>query len=136
MAEKVDETKANNVGVTDGIGEDIIKAQKEALVKEIELFEDNLKKVDKTEERFVKQWERDNKLWLIRLKGINKIIPIFEYEKDPEYWVLMQDVVNDQYTQDKFLSESKIKHFEIQRHDIQEELQSSIKKLLELERDE
>lgn len=138
MANKADENKANNVAVKDEIGMECFEAQVEALNKEIELFESNIERHKIGMERFQKQWDRDNELWQIKIDGYKKKPEhrTFEYEDDPRFWELMKGVIDDQYYQDKFTTESKIKSDEMKLHDMETELQGCIKKLLELESEE
>ena len=132
MAKIADENKENDVGVMDDIGQEIVQANKEALEKEIELFTNNLVQKEKLKVRFARQWKRDEEIWTIKLDNIRKIEPIYEYEKSDKYWELLTDAVMDQYLQDKFTTESKLKHFDMEKEDITAELESCQKKLDEM----
>lgn len=103
--------------------------------KEIEHFEQNLVSIQEGKERFTKMWERDERLYNIMINNHRKLEPVYEYEKLEEYWEIRKQQLVDKYEEDKFVSEQKIKQYDMQLEQVKEQLESTKEMLADLEGD-
>jgi len=137
MAERADE-EISKLGVNDEIGQEIEGEFKEQLEKELSMhIQNHSTKID-TMERFKKQLARDTRMWDLMLQDMNykRVTPMFKYETLDEYWELAKGQLEDKITQEKYLSESRLKHMETEIIGIQEQItdcEEQLKKLNQTE---
>ncbi len=129
-AKKSNLPKEENLqGINDELGQDSIGEAKVNAKKELELFSENIIKIKEAKERFIKMWNRDEKLYHIMIDAPRKIVLVYEYEKSDEYWAIRKEQLVEKYEEDKFMAEAKIKQYDTQLEDTQEQI-DSIKELL------
>lgn len=127
MAEKANEQ------ISKPQDKEITQSMIENYQTEIKQFEQALKDKIAGKERFSKQWDRDKRIWEIKLEGAKKITPTFEYETNPEYWELIRSVIEDQVTQDTYMSEKKLEHYDVEIESLQEQIDSNKEALAKLQ---
>lgn len=132
-----DPDKPNDVGVHDELGEDIKKAQAEALRKEVVLYDGNLKKVREARDNYVPQWEVEKRIWELRLENENykKLTPDFGYQAVPEYWDLMKKLMEWKFREESFIAEDRIKGFTTQEEMFSKMREQAVNKLKEMGED-
>lgn len=137
MAEAADETQKNNVAVTDEVGKTILEKQREALNRELAQFTKSLEEVRKNRERYTEMVEIDKEVWAMRLdpkqaakKDAHRV---FVYEDNPRFWELVLKKAKFQYEEDMARAEGMFKSFDAQEKMQLEQVESSKKKLAEIE---
>lgn len=114
----------DEIGVKDEIGKEIAEEQRKSYIRQIEGFKDNLKQLAEARENYQVQWDIDNELYNIIIKGHKKVKVDFEYENDPRYWELREKQGEFKYREAKHLAESKLKSYDTQTEAIQKEIDS------------
>lgn len=127
----------NNVEVNDELGQQIVETNKEQLLKEIELFTNNIEELDKQEKNYNDQWLIDKELLEIQMTDDNHelVTPTYKYQTLPRFWELVKKKTAYRVRQETHLAESSLKGFVEQRKVLIEQLESSSEKLKELEGD-
>lgn len=135
MAQKESNPEMNNdIGIVDDIGQAAVEATKVQYEKEIELFKDNLRRLDKARDRMVTQWAVDKELMELQLTDNNndKLNPVFRFETLDRYKELIRKKLEWKYEQEVHLEESKTVKYEKDRKDLVEQLESTEKALANL----
>lgn len=127
------EEQDNDPKCKDALGKEIVEATKEQIQKELDLFESRVKDVEKAKENYQKQWDIDKEIYEICLKDFGLINPQHKYQENPRYWELQKEKFKYQIRQDTFMAEQKLKSFDTQLKEIQDQVESAEAKLRDLE---
>jgi len=130
-----DEDKQNNATVNDELSADIVSEFKRNAELEIKQFKQNLIDIDKAIANYSEQWDVDKKLFEIQLEGDNHhlVTPTYKYQELPLYWELVKKKIAFSFKEQNHLAKQRFKGWEIQKEQIQEQIDSSQAKLDELE---
>ena len=81
MATEANPNTANDIGIKDDLGEDILKETVKHLENEVKMFTASLEDIEKTKARYEEQWNVDKRFWELQCDGNNlrKIDPTYGY---------------------------------------------------------
>jgi len=125
----------SNIGIQDELGMEALEQAKVQLNKEISTFTENVESLTKGKENYIKQWEVDKRLAEIQLEGDNLMPfePKIPLEANKEYYELVKQKIAFKLRFDTHQAEEQLKAYDIQIATMQEQIDSSQKKLKELE---
>lgn len=129
-----DPTVESEVGILDDNGSSIVEQQRKEFEKEIDLFSRNIATLQEAKANYQVQWDIEDQIYAIRLEGDNSkaVNPKFKYEQDGRYWKLIKQMTEFQYKQEKHLAENRLLGYDQRMRDTQQQLDSVIAKLNEL----
>ena len=121
----------------DEIGQVTANQLKENLQHDIESIETRLGQIEKEKANYNKQVEIDQKIWDIIQKpgALRKIVPEFEFEKDPVYWEAQEEKNNYKIRENQALIDGQLSYYDKQTEELLLRLESAKEKLLALEDD-
>ena len=104
---------------------------KKNLESDVKAYTKSLENAIRDLENYSRQLDYSERMWNILSKkdAIKRIEPLFNYEKEGEWWDLMHEKQLDKIRQDRAVAQGTLKQFENSIKDTEEALKSSQDKL-------
>lgn len=101
------------------------------LKNDVKAYTKSLEDAKKSKEDYIEQYEIDKKIWDIvsRPGALEKLSPIYAFEKDPEFVKLQEQKQAYKIRQDRAIGDGQLEQFDIQIKNTEEALERAKKKL-------
>ena len=101
------------------------------LKNDVKAYTKALEDAKKAKEDYIEQFEIDKKIWEIvsRPNALEKLNPVYAFEKDPEFVKLQEKKQAYKIRQDKAIGEGQLKQFDIQIENTEKALERAKEKL-------